>query len=120
MIQKAYNDKEANNPILVALQSTETIPPYNDKFPRDVISKLAFERSDETDEALEKNMPEKFVSDPKFELGDSPERELIVEKIRAEKGQQSIDNLVKLGSELLKPFATYGHSYVQAILQEAK
>ena len=46
--------------------------------------------------------------------------EQIVEKIRAEKGQVAIDNLVMLCRDLLKPFATYAHSYVQKILQEAK
>ena len=120
IIQKAYRNKETNNPILAALQSTGKIPPYEDTFPRAVVSKLAHDKAKETDEALGKNMPEQFVFDPNFELGDSPEREQIVEKIRAEKGQVAIDNLVMLCRDLLKPFATYGHSYVQKILQEAK
>ncbi len=120
ILQKAYRDKETNNQIMAALQSTEKIPPYEDAFPRAVVSKLAHDKAEETDEALEKNMPEKFVSDPQFKLGNNPEREQIVEKIRAEKGQLAIDNLVMLGRDLLKPFATYGHSYVQKILQEAK
>ena len=120
ILQKAYRDKETNNPIMAALRSTEKIPSYEDAFPRAVVSKLAHDKAEETDEALEKNMPEKFVSDPQFKLGNNPEREQIVEKIRAEKGQIAIDNLVMLGRDLLKPFATYGHSYVQKILQEAK
>jgi hypothetical protein len=119
-LQQAYRDKETNNPILAALQSTEKIPPYEDTFPSAVVSKLTHDKAEETDEALEKNMPEKFVFDPNFELGDSPEREQIVEKVRAEKGQVTIDNLVMLCRDLLKPFAIYGHSYVQKILQEAK
>ena len=120
ILQQAYRYKETNNPILAALQSTEKIPPYEDTFPRAVVSKLAHDKAKETDEALGKNMPEQFVFDPNFELGDSPEREQIVEKIRAEKGQVAIDNLVMLCRDLLKPFATYAHSYVQKILQEAK
>jgi hypothetical protein len=120
IIQKAHRNKETNNPILAALQSTGEIPPYEDTFPRAVVSKLAHNRAEETDETLEKNMPKKFVFDPNFELGESPEREQIVEKIRAEKGQVAIDNLVMLSRDLLKPFVTYGHSYVQKILQDAK
>lgn len=120
ILQRAYRDKETNNPILAALQSTEKIPLYDDAFPRALVSKLAHDKAEGTDEALEKNMPAKFVSDPQFKLGNNPEREQIVEKIRAEKGQTAIDNLVMLGRDLLKPFATYGHSYVQKILQEAK
>jgi hypothetical protein len=120
ILQQVYSNKETNNPILAALQSTEKISPYEETFSRSVVSKLAYDKAEETDEALEKNMPEKFIFDPKFELGDSPEREQIVEKIRAENGQLAIDKLIILGRDLLKPFATYGHSYVQEILQEAK
>lgn len=119
-LQKAYTAKETNNILLQALQNTEKASPYNDTMPRAVISKLAHDKADETDEVLEKNMPVKFVSDPHFELGTSSEREQIVEKIRSEKGEQAIENLNSLGSVLLKPFAAYGHSYIQSILQKTK
>jgi hypothetical protein len=120
VLQRAYSEKETNNPILLALQSAERSPAYADTMPRAVVAKLAHDAAQKTDEVLEKNMPPKFVSDPRFEIGTSPERTQIIETVRTEKGQKAVDNLVNLSAALLKPFATYGHSYIRAILQEAK
>jgi hypothetical protein len=120
VLQRAYSEKEPNNPILLALQSAEKTPAYADTMPRAAVAKLAHDNAKNTDDALEKNMPPKYVSDPKFEIGTSPERMQIVEKIREAKGMKAIDNLVNLNATLLKPFAAYGHSYILAILQEAK
>jgi len=119
VLQRAYKEKQTDNPILQALQSNEKAPSYSDTMPRTVVSQLSHDAAEKTDEVLEKNMPRKFVCDSKFEIGNSPERVQIVEKIRAEKGQPAIDNLVNLSKELLQPFAIYGHSYIQAILQDA-
>lgn len=119
-LQKAYTEKETKNPILQALQSNEKAPVYEDTMPRAVISKLSHDKAEETDEVLEKNMPQKFVCDPKFEIGTSPERKQIIERIQTEKGENAIENLNGLSRDLVKPFATYGHSYIQTILKEAK
>ncbi len=120
VLQRAYTAKETNNPLLRALQSDEKAPVYADTMPRKVIAKLAHDKAEEADDVLEKNMPVKFVGDPQFEIGTSPEREQIVEKIRTEKGEKAVDNLVNLSKDLLKPLAMYGHSYIRAILQDAK
>ncbi|PKN68299.1 MAG: hypothetical protein CVU54_15575 [Deltaproteobacteria bacterium HGW-Deltaproteobacteria-12] len=120
VLQRAYTEKETNNPILQALQSAEKIPVYTDTMPRAVVAKHAHDNAKNTDDVLEKNMPPKFVSDPQFEIGVSPERMQIVEKIREAKGGKAVDKLVNLSAALLKPFAAYGHSYILAILQEAK
>jgi hypothetical protein len=119
-LQRAYAAQETNNPLLQVLQSNEKAPVYADTMPRAVVAKLSHDKAEETDEILEKNMPAKFVCDPQFEIGTSPEREQIIEKMRTEKGEQAIGNLVNLSRDLMKPFATYGHSYIQTILQEAK
>lgn len=119
-LQKAYAEKTNNDPILQALQSAGNIPGYEDTMPRAAISKLAHDKAEETDESLEENMPAKFVSDPQFEIGNSPEREQIIEKIRAEKGEKAIENLVLLNKDILRPFGTYGSSYIKAVFQEAK
>jgi hypothetical protein len=120
VLQRAYSEKETNNPILQALQSAQKAPAYTDTMPRAVVAKHAHDNAKITDDILEQNMPPKYVSDPKFEIGVSPERMQIVEKVRAAKGGKAIDNLVNHSATLLKPFAAYGHSYIQAILQEAK
>jgi hypothetical protein len=120
VLQRAYTAKETNNPLLRALQSDEKAPVYADAMPRKVIAKLAHDKAEEADAVLGKNMPVKFVGDPQFEIGTSPEREKIVEKIRTEKGEKAVDNLVNLSKDLLKPLAMYGHSYIRAILQDTK
>ena len=118
ILRRAYRDKEKNNPILMALQSAKEIPPYVDTIPRNVVAKMAHDKAGELDEELEEYMPNKFVSDPEFELGNSAEREQIVEKIITEKGQAAVDKLIITASDLLIPFATYGHSYVHAIMNK--
>ena len=118
ILQRAYRDKEKNNPILMALQSAKEIPPYADTMPRDVIAKKAHDKAMEMDKALEEYMPKKFVSDPDFELATSAEREQIVEKMKAEKGQAAVDKLIIHARDYLLPFATYGQSYLYAIINQ--
>lgn len=120
ILQKAYHEENGDNPILAALSSAGPVLPYSDATPRDVIAKIAHDKAAETDRILVEAMPPKFVSDPHFELGTSEEREQIVDKIRAEKGQSAIDRLTLLIRDLLIPFAQYGPSYVHSILNEAK
>jgi hypothetical protein len=118
ILQQAYHGKNKNHPILSALTHAESTPPYTDDVPRNILARLAREKADETDQALEDEMPEKFVSDPHFELGTSDEKEKIVEMILREKGQASIDRLNLLVRDLLVPFAAYGPGYVRSVLQE--
>ena len=103
-------------PILAALKSAEGAATYEDTVPRQIVSKKAADRADETDRVLEESMPKQFVSDPTFELGNSPERGKIVERIVAEKGQPAVDRQILLVRELLLPFATYAKPYVKAAL----
>lgn len=116
-LQRAYRKGESVNPILAALRSAPDGTPYSDSVPRNVISKLAYDKAELTDETLEKAMPKKFVSDPAFEIGTSPERREIVERAIAEKGPAAVDQLIALLRELLTPFATHGRSYVRAVLK---
>ena len=120
VLQKAYRDKDQSNPILLSLRSIKERLPYEDTVPRQVIAQQAHARSAETDAVLVENMPKKFILDPHFELGTSEEREQIVLKIQAEKGQAAIDRLNSLIVDLLEPFVTYGPSFIRATLSEAK
>jgi hypothetical protein len=118
ILQRAYKEKEKNNLILLALQTAKEISPYVDTIPRNVISKMAHDKAVELDAALKEYMPEKFVSDPEFELGTSAERQQIVEKIKMEKGQAAVDKLTISVRDLLIPFATYGRGYVYTIMNK--
>jgi hypothetical protein len=120
VLQRAYREQQLDNPILVALRSAGASPPYEDRIPRAVVTKLAHAKAAETDKVLAEDMPKQFVSDPRFELGTSAELEQIVERMRAEKGQAAIDKLTLLTADLLAPFAVYGRSYVRTILAEDK
>jgi hypothetical protein len=116
ILRRAYEQGETGNAVFSALRSAEAAPAYEDTVPRQVIALRSADRADETDKIQEESMPKQFVSDPTFEIGNSPERVKIVERIRAEKGQAAVDRQILLARELLLPFATYGKSYVRAIL----
>jgi hypothetical protein len=120
VLQRAYRAGELKHPILAALGSATDGQPYGDRVPRDVVARLAHEKAEETDRVLEETMPEKFVSDPAFELGTSAERGKIVEKMGAEKGPRAIERQTLLVRGLLIPFATQGRGYVRAVLRNDK
>ena len=116
-LQRAYQKGESNNLILAALRSAADGTPYGDGVPRNVVSRLARDKAEQTDEILEQAMPKKFVSNPGFELGTSAERRQLVERVVEEKGQAAVDRLTMLIRDLLTPFATHGRSYVRAVLK---
>jgi hypothetical protein len=116
-LRRAYQKGESNNLILAALRSAPDGTPYEDGVPRNVVSRLAHDKAEKTDEILEQAMPRKFVSDPGFELGTSAERRQIVERATEEKGQVAVDRLILLLRELLTPFAIQGRGYVRAVLK---
>ena len=116
IMQRALRKGETDHPLLAALRSAPDVPPYEDTVPRHAVAKLAHDRAEEADRTLEECMPAKFVSDPGFELGTSPERERIVEKILAENGREALDRQILLVRDLLIPFASHGRSYVRAVI----
>ena len=119
-LQRAYRKGEGDNPLLTALRSAPDGTLYDDGVPRNVISRLAHDKAEQTDEILERAMPKKFVSDPAFELGTSAEREQIVERAVEEKGQAAVDQLTVLLRDLLIPFAAQGRGYVRAVLKTVR
>jgi hypothetical protein len=120
VLRKAYLAGDIKHPILAALGSAADGEPYTDRVPRDVVSKLAHDKADETDRIVEETMPAKFVSDPTFELGTSAERAQIVERMAAEKGTQAIERQTLLIKDLLTPFAVQGRGYIKAALKNDK
>ena len=119
-LRRAYQKGERDDPLLKALRSAADGGSYTDSVPRNVVSRLAHDKAEQTDKVLAEAMPKKFVADPRFRLGTSPERSQILERAAAEKGQAAVDRLVILLRELLPPFATQGRAYVRAILQAGR
>ncbi|MCX5851160.1 MAG: hypothetical protein NT072_03760 [Deltaproteobacteria bacterium] len=115
ILYRAYQDEVNDSPIFVVLRTIGECPPWNDRMPRDVITVESCARARETDRLLEETMPERFVSDPSFELGTSPERDDIILRIQEKGGQQAIDRLTAQVRDLLKPLPSYTCSYVRSI-----
>lgn len=120
ILQRAIRQGDKAHPVLAALANAPEGQPYADDTPRGVVARLAHSRAEETDRILAADMPAKFVSDPAFEIGTSPEREQIVERVEQEKGRAAAERLTLLARDLLVPFATHGRAYLQSILEDAK
>jgi hypothetical protein len=116
VLQRAYRAEGRGGAILTALQSADEVPSYADTVPRQVIARLSAGKAEETDRVLQECMPVKFVSDPSFEVGTSPERLEIVERVSAERGEQAVERQILLVRDLLLPFAAWGRAYVRAVL----
>jgi len=119
VLQRAYGEKDRKNAVLTALQTAKERPLYSDSVPREVVSRLAHDKAEETDKHLEYYLPDQFVSDSKFEFGNYADRDKILERTRAEKGQAAVDKLTADAATLLAPFAPYGQGYVRAIIDQA-
>jgi hypothetical protein len=120
VLRKAYLEKDLSNPILRALRPPEAPPPYDDSAPRLIITRLSHDAASKTDKALSDGMPRRFVSDPAIEFGKSDQKTLLVEMVRAKKGQSRVDSLILMVATLVRPFAVCGPGYVRAVLQESK
>lgn len=116
VLVSAYLRNDLDQPILVALRREPARVAWTDGAPRDAISRYACDRADRTAALIARDMPSRFVNDPDFELGTSPERFEIVERVRAEHGQPAVDALSAQCADLLSIFATYGRAYLRAIV----
>lgn len=118
-LYQAYRDKQTDDPILAALRMSDPDAPYDDRVARDKIAQAAHAKAALTDKIIAQCMPKQYVSDPHFEFGTCPDQDQLVDKIRAEKGDEAIAKLRSLNGDLLLPFRQYGRSYVRAILNES-
>jgi hypothetical protein len=116
VLKKAYREKNGANVILAELRRARQPVAYGPTVPRQVIARLSHARASETDRMVSETMPFRFVSDPTFELGTSSEKEHILERMAAEKGQGT-EKLNLLVADLLAPFAAYGPAYVNAVVK---
>jgi hypothetical protein len=114
-MQQAYLNGNHNYTLFIALRTIDECPQWNDRIPRDVIAARSNALASETNALIEKTMPERFVSDPSFELGTSLEREKILMRMKEKGGQQAITELTDQVRTLLKPLPSYMCSYVRSI-----
>lgn len=114
-MQRAYLNGNNNHSFFTALQTIRECPPWSDRMPRDVISAASNAHAKETDALLEEIMPERFVSDPGFELGTSSEHDKILLRIEEKGGPEAIKRLTGHMRLLLEPLPAYLCSYVRSI-----
>ena len=119
ILNEALLKNDTQDPTLAALLQARPIPAYSDDTPRCLLSDAAHRMTTKMDKAIARYMPQYYVSNPSVELGDIPERNLIVDMIAAEHGPDAVTAMDKLQAEAFSAFATHGRSYVLAILGKA-
>ena len=116
VMQEAYREKKLNNPLFVVLRTTKACPAWNDRIPRDVISAKSNALAAKADKVMEETMPARWVCDPTFELGTSPEQDDIMAMMKRNDGNKGIGINADLLKEMLEPLPGYTCSYVRSIL----
>jgi hypothetical protein len=115
-MQEAYRQKNVDYPVFVALRSVKACPAWNDRISRDEISAKSNALSGKADKVMEETMPQRWVSDPTFELGTSPEQDDIMAIMKQKDGDKGIDKNTDLLKDMLEPLPGYTCSYVRGIL----
>jgi len=116
-MQEAYRQKNIDYPVFIALRSVKACPAWNDRTPRDVISVKSNALADKADKVMEETMPQRWVCDPTFELGTSPEQDDILAIMKQKDGDKGIDKNTDLLKEMLEPLPGYTCSYIHSILE---
>jgi hypothetical protein len=116
LMQEAYREKRRNDPLFVMLRTMKACPAWNDRMPRDVISAKSNALAAKADKIMEQTMPARWVCDPTFELGTSPEQDDILAIMKRNNGNKGIDINTDLLKEMLEPLPGYTCSYIRSIL----
>jgi len=115
-MQEAYRQGNTDYPVFVTLRSVQSCPAWDDRSPRDVISARSNALAGKADRVMEETMPYRWVSDPTFELGTSPEQDDILAVLRRGDGDKDMDINTDLLKEMLEALPVYACSYIRGIL----
>ncbi len=100
----ADNTPEARHPL----------PPYSSASVRQVISLQSHDAADATDAALEKILPAKYISDPRYVFGETePEIDLFALVATFTPEQQK--SMTNLATGLMRNFGTHSRSFIRAL-----
>lgn len=108
-----------DSPVFVPLGTMGDCPQWDDRMARDVIAAASNALAVKADRVLEETLPERWVSDPAFELGTSPELWDVMAVMKREGGDRAVDKATGLLKELLEPLPGYVCSYARGILTGA-
>jgi hypothetical protein len=115
LLAEAYLQKNTRYPVFVALRAQGECPEWTDRMPRATISAQSHALADRTDRTVAKILPPRLVSDPSFELGESPELEELVSLVREKGGDKAIEEVTNLLRDLLAPLPAYACSYIRSV-----
>ncbi len=119
-LRRAYTESITDHPFLKALGNPAGMVDYRDDFPRNVTAKESVVNAEILDEAIEKYMPPKTVSDPSFEVSGSPELETIVSLTEREMGAKAVEGMRQTIADLFKSYGMHLRSYMKAILESSR
>lgn len=117
ILEQAYLENDTQYRLFQTLRTSENIPEYGDRLPREVIAKQAYRQSERLDQVIAKNFPAQMVSNPTLELGDNPEKDHLLTVLGKSGNPQAIKNLEHELNQILMAFAMYGRSYTLSILK---
>ncbi len=115
LLERAYLAQNSQYMHFETLRAEVSVPEYGDNIPRAALAMKSNRQAKQLDRVIEKNMPERLVSDPDFELGNSPVQDEILHTIE-EADHTAVAHLEQELNGLLGLFSTYGRSYVLSIL----
>jgi hypothetical protein len=116
LLADVIRNNDIQDPTLAALLKSRTIPTWSDDVPRNSLSAAAHDLTTKLNNAIVKYMPAYYVTNPSVELGDIPQRYEIVDMIAANHGPDGVTEMDEIQAEAFSAFATYGRSFVLAIL----
>ena len=115
LFERAHLASDPNSTI-ISLRTPTSVVLYTDDSPRSSLALKSNAQAKKLDLAIAEGMPAYLVSDPDFELGDSPDQREILQIMEREGDLVAIQSLESQLNELLQLFSIYGRSYVMSIL----
>jgi len=119
MLKKAYDKKDNNHPLMLALANPIDMVPYRDDFAREVVAAESWKKGEIIDAVIEKYLPEKLISDPSFEASGSAELGKIIELTQEHKGIEGLDKMTAAIADIFSSYSMHMRSYMLHILQSS-
>ncbi len=120
VMQEAYRQGHGDDsPLFQSLRTISDCPAWDDRMVRDVITARSNSLAAKADRVVEETLPARWVSDPTFELGTSPELYDVMTVMRREGGDKAVEKATGLLREMLEPLPGYVCSYARGILADA-
>jgi hypothetical protein len=116
-LRNAYLSGDENHPMIVALKSPIDHVDYSSDFPRMIVAKESVARAKKVNKSMNKWIPKKLVSDPKFETPGSAELLRIVDLTREEKGEDAVQGMTLMLSDIFRSYSMHIKSYYKSILK---